>query len=84
MCSFGKIKPKLYYFHSLLDCSDNCNKMADRMIEVFLNHNLLQQFIVSFLLRSNSTVTRWQAHTLVYCLHRFCDTKGKVHTEKGL
>uniref|UniRef100_A0A2R5LN58 Putative e3 ubiquitin-protein ligase ubr4 n=1 Tax=Ornithodoros turicata TaxID=34597 RepID=A0A2R5LN58_9ACAR len=46
-----------------------CSALAQQ-VNRSLNKTLLTQFIKAFLLESNSTSVRWQAHSLLYHLHR--------------
>ena len=42
----------------------------------------VRQFVRCFLLQSNSTSIRWQAHSLLYSVHRYvCKTHVTIHIE---
>ena len=61
-----------------VDQSYLCAKLSNHFMNFLCGQELLEDFIVLFLLQSNSTATRWQAHALVYGIYHCCQLEHKV------
>ena len=66
--------------------SDNtylCTILSNNLMSFLCDQEVLEQFVVLFLLQSNSTATRWQAHALVYGIYHCCQLEHKVGVSSG-
>ena len=53
-------------------------QLTTKLMTFLSKQDLLQRFVVLFLLQSNSTETRWQAHALLYSIFHTSQPEHKV------
>ena len=53
------------------ETEQRCRELACHLLKSF-DENTLVKFIRCFLLQSNSSSVRWQAHAFLHCLYKYC------------
>ena len=61
------------------ETEQRCQELACHLLKSF-DENTLVKFIRCFLLQSNSSSVRWQAHAFLHCLYRYNNTTGVTTT----